>query len=890
MQVKPLLPIQISCVVLLAFVMPVSAFYFQLDYFQTDQMVYEVGETIEMAAKLTADFGSDGWCYVSFTVSEDSQQIYEDAYFIPPSPDPRILQSSFVLTPNTVSPGVNGSTGHAMFDVEMYDKYTHGESETIQINFTRGNLLASPINPLEFEYGLNHTFVFKLGSRYNQDVFEQGVPVMAKLYDSGNRCVANWLPTVNATGHILFDLNNASLPTGDYNLSLESNGTDSFVPFSDSFIVSILPANSSLTVLSADPSVYCLSSNGNHSDSANIVVQHVNGKNKAITDSSLTWSTAFSNGTIDHLQDGKYNCSIPFEVPPGNYSVLIQATNPSYASVNTSLIIEAETRPIDSNISIKGKALAGKNVEFILSFQDLLTNENVANHPISLEITNNNYSVSTSLLYTNESGILCYNYSIPQEMWGESSLLIISNESIFYTSRTFSYNFTIYYLPVIITENVTQAFLDSEIAMNATVLNPMNMPLTDIQIVVTDYLNNTLTTALTDFEGVATLSWIVNSSYSTGPYDFCFHLGSSPAKYSEERMYWHTIDLHHSLVFKLQNSSLDAFRNSTLTLSFQVVSESTFPTSIDILLTNDNLRCNLSIEVSMNSTKIANLNIPTNISLGPYQISYESLNTSYMFRNPSYFTLIVIDYMNASCSNFQARYNDELSFDLLMVDWDNTSISTVYVSAEIEGVRVATNIFANLTHAPTIQIGLPLHLSPGPHQLLLNVCHPYRVNQTISTQIVIWMETRITITTIEAQGSPVSIPVANQDTLRNISDGSITRPPPIFLNGTTLTSPSIARDTSRLNCPKFSSGTNSCSTVDANFKTSSSGNGQSVLSLIDFNETCSWFSVITCSTVLEVHPKEIIPHSALSGPVMTVSLRNRELFLIFVVIRRTNLS
>lgn len=890
MRVKLLLSVQISCLVLLAFVMPVSAFYFQLDYFQTDQLVYEVGETIEMAAKLTADFGSDGWCYVSFTVSEDSRQIYEDAYFIPPSPEPRVLQSSFVLTSNTVSPGMNGSTGHAMFDVEMYDKYTHGESETIQINFTRGELLASPINPLEFEYGLNHTFVFKLGSRYNQDVFEDDVPVMANLYDSGNRCVASWLPSVNTTGHIHFDLNNASLPTGDYNLRLETNGTDSFVPFSNSFIVSILPANSSLTVLSADSTVYCLSSDGTHSDSANIVVQHLNGENNPITDSSLTWSTAFSSGSMNSQQDGKYNCSIPFEVAPGNYSIIIHATNPSYTSVNVSLIIEAETRPIDFNISLKDTALAGKSVEFILSVQDLLANENVANHPLFLELMNNNYSISTPLLYTNESGILCYNFSIPQEMWGSSSLFIISNESAFYTNNNFSHNFTIYYLPIIITQNVTQAFLDSEIAMNTTVLNPLYMPVSEIQIVVTDCRNNTLTTAFTDLEGIATLSWRVNSSYSTGPYDFCFHLASSPAKYSEERMYWHTINLYHPLVFNLQNHSLETLRNSTLTFSFQVDSESTYSTSVDILLTNYDIRCNLSIEISTSSAKNASLKIPTNISLGPHQISYESLNTSYKFRNPSYFTLIVIEKMNASCSDFQATYNNELSFDLLTVDWDNTSISTVYVTAEIGGVRIATNILANLTQTPNVQISLPLRLPPGQHQLLLNVCHSYRVNQTISTQIFIWMETRITITTLEVQELYASSPAITQDTLRNISDGFITRPPPIFLNGSTSTTPSVARDTSRLNCPKLSSGTNSCSTVDAKSKTSSSGNGQTVLSLRDFNEDCSWFSAITCSTVLEVHPNEIMPHSAFSGPVTTVSFRKWELFLIFVVIRRTNSS
>ncbi|MGV9170122.1 MAG: hypothetical protein ACOC38_09315, partial [Promethearchaeia archaeon] len=370
MQSKIVLSLQVSSLLLLAFIMPVSAFYFQMDYFQTDQLVYEVGETIEMAAKLTADFGSDGWCHVSFSVSTTSELIYQDAYFIPPSPEPRILQSSCLLTPDTISPGVNGSSGHAMFNIEMYDKYTHGESETIQVNITRGRLLAMPITPLEFEYGLNHTFVFRLGSRYNQDIFQEGLPVSAKLHDSGNQCVSNWIPCINSTGQIDFNLNNTSLPTGNYNLSLESNGTDSFEPFSDWFTVTILPANSSLTTISADPSVYCQSSDKMHSDSADIVVKHTNGRNDAINDSLLTWRTAFSNGTMNALQNGMYNCSIPFEAPPGNYVVNISATNLRYKPVNTTLMITAERRPIDFNVSLEETPIAGKSADFVLSIRD----------------------------------------------------------------------------------------------------------------------------------------------------------------------------------------------------------------------------------------------------------------------------------------------------------------------------------------------------------------------------------------------------------------------------------------------------------------------------------------------------------------------------------------
>ena len=115
-----------SILTILCIAGPVSAYYFEFYYFETDKLVYEVGETISMVSKLIADFSQDGWCYVSFSVVTDQGLVFADSYYIPPSPDIRYPNSSYTILPEDTFPNLDGSTAYVIFNVEVYDGYSQG--------------------------------------------------------------------------------------------------------------------------------------------------------------------------------------------------------------------------------------------------------------------------------------------------------------------------------------------------------------------------------------------------------------------------------------------------------------------------------------------------------------------------------------------------------------------------------------------------------------------------------------------------------------------------------------------------------------------------------------------------------------------------------------------
>ena len=111
-QQKKLVIISLSAIIILGLTLSATAFYFDFQSFETDKMVYEVGETIEMVAKLIADFSPEGWCYVSFATVTDLGPAFADEYFISASPNPRMLNSSYTILPEDTAPGENGTTAH----------------------------------------------------------------------------------------------------------------------------------------------------------------------------------------------------------------------------------------------------------------------------------------------------------------------------------------------------------------------------------------------------------------------------------------------------------------------------------------------------------------------------------------------------------------------------------------------------------------------------------------------------------------------------------------------------------------------------------------------------------------------------------------------------------
>jgi len=321
-------------------VIQVNAFYFNFEYFETDKLVYEVGETINMVAKLTADFSPQGWCYVSFAVVTDLGPAFADEYFISPSPDVRYLNSSYTISPDHTSPNITGVQSFALFSVEIFDTVSQGAGDNIEITIMRGNLDVVPMTPLTVQSGIDSTLVFSVQSVHNSGIVYANDMINYHIENASSHSVLDTMAATDTTGQTSLNWTDSLGLPGLYNVTVSSNGNEDFLPFSKSFQVNVLPALSNLSIVSSPPSVYCQSPDGSHVDQAEIIVEHIDLDSVPLNDSLVTWETSFGSGLMTNLGGGQYTATIPFQTTPGSHSINITATNSGYQTIH-------ESAPID---------------------------------------------------------------------------------------------------------------------------------------------------------------------------------------------------------------------------------------------------------------------------------------------------------------------------------------------------------------------------------------------------------------------------------------------------------------------------------------------------------------------------------------------------------------
>ena len=362
-----LVPISLLLIACLA--IPVSAFYFDFQYFETDKLVYEVGETIDMVAKLIADFSTEGWCYVSFAVVTDFGPSFADEYFIPPSPAVRYLNSSYTILPEHTSPNVTGVQAFVLFTVEIFDTVSQSAGDNIEITINRGHLTTIPLSSLSVQFGLNTSIPLKIASIHNNDVIYSGESVILHVENSSSQTVLHTNTTTTSTGMTYLNWSDSLGPPGLYNLTVTSDGNEDFLPFADSFQVTVLPAMSNLTIVSSPSSVFCQSPDSRHIEQAEIIVEHNDLISSPIDDSIVEWAASFGSGMLTNLGNGQYSNMILFNTSPGLYQINLTAINPQYQTAKTSIIVDVLANSLQlSAIQPYWNATRGENVtvEFLI--------------------------------------------------------------------------------------------------------------------------------------------------------------------------------------------------------------------------------------------------------------------------------------------------------------------------------------------------------------------------------------------------------------------------------------------------------------------------------------------------------------------------------------------
>jgi len=337
--------------------LPATAFYFDFQYFETDKMVYEVGETIEMAARLIADFSPEGWCYVSFAVVTDLGPAFADEYFIPPLPNARIVNSSYTIFPEHVNPGENSSFAFVLFNVEIFDTVSQGAEDSIEVSITRGHLTVIPLSSLIVQTGTNTTFSLKVVSVYDDNIPYSSESINLHVKDPSSATIVNSNISTNPDGTFSLDWNSSMVLPGIYDLIITGYGNADFLSFTKTLHVNVVPAASSLTLLTAPESIPCQSPDGSHFEYADIFVKHEATDQTGIDDSILYWNTSFGSGELTNLGNGEYKTTIPFQTASGFHLINITAINPAYQTANISIPIEVIRNtlsfcPIQNNWSV----------------------------------------------------------------------------------------------------------------------------------------------------------------------------------------------------------------------------------------------------------------------------------------------------------------------------------------------------------------------------------------------------------------------------------------------------------------------------------------------------------------------------------------------------------
>jgi hypothetical protein len=866
--------VSLTLIVVFSLVGSASALYLEYHYFETDKLVYEVGETIDMVARLIADFGGGGWAYVSFGVVTDQGPVFSEGYFIPPSPDIRYLTSSYLILPEHSSPGENGTTASVIFSIEVFEGSSQVAGDTVLVNLTRGSLEANPLTPLTLEYGSNSTLRFLVSSVHNSTVVLQDNPVLVSISNSSDHKVFQNITTTDQEGVISVTWNDQWGTPGDYNISLSANETESFHSLSEDFTVSVIPPSSTVTVTSSPTTVYCQTPDGSHFESINIEVEHVS-QGQYIDGSLVEWQTTLGSGSLASQGTGRYAGTIPFPASPGVHMINLSASHTNYQTAHTQQPIDVIQRDSNLTITIPDNLLSDQDVTFVIVVDDIIVDYRIPSVPVLINLTIGTSEFSTQGV-TNSSGHFEWTTHIPYDTWGDGEISVNISDTTFYTKSTQSIALTVSYIPKVDHILVSPVVLGEVAIFQVTLNNPDLQPINSLYLELENSSGILLATGVSDFSGNSILSWLVIPSSQVGVQDFVLSISGDDSRHIANATITIQLPVYHPLHLALSQPSWTAIRGGNITLSYQLDSPWTGQ-SLEILL-NDTKG-----DIIVPVTNLTNYQIHTSFSvdlgtsLGTHVLRVQINNSLFMPLGVFEMNLTVLGSISASVNPDVGYYREGFDVNLDIIDDTNITPSQISIKAIIDATQTVFALLNDVSPDSVENITLPSWVTPGLHSVTLEISGPYLLATNSTFDLMVWMRTQLTITIInlerdnETGSSGTLILGAHDPMISTISSGLIMSPPPIFCSGTTSTDSATTRETSLESCPRFSSGTSNMSTVSAKFLIASSGNGHKVLKRSDLKDTDS--SVIASSTDLDVHPNETTPQVVFDGPLITKSVK-----------------
>ncbi|MHA1637098.1 MAG: hypothetical protein ACTSUB_03690, partial [Candidatus Thorarchaeota archaeon] len=656
MKTRPFIITAVSALAVLCLISPVSALYMNFDYFETDKMVYEVGDRIDMVAKLIADYDDGGWCYISFAVVTDLGPVFSDAYFISPSMDSRYFTSFYDIIPDDTSPGSGVATTYVIFNLEIFDKYSQSISKTIEVNITRGHLTINPLDSMVIEHGDNVTLDFRIASSANSSIISTLQPVLIEVFDDNSTMVLSNNTFTNSLGNTQLHWNSSMHPPGEYSVNISSNATDAFLPVSELFTLNVQPPSSQLILVDYSESVFCQSPDGSNVDTVEIIVDHSDKEGAPIDGSTVQWITDFSSGTMIDTGNGRFQVYIPFLTTPGLTLINLTASNPYYQSYMSNVTVNVLPRNISIDIQ-SSNATCGEILEVQIALSDWQSALGVDTTSLNVSFIMGT-TIQSIIGVSNSSGGFSALFSVSETLWGSADIHIFVPQTTYYAEQEKTVDIDVFYSPSIDILVLTPATIGHNISLQVNITNPLGEPIPGISLSVYDASHILVSDVYNSPDGAINLTWLINTGY--GLHNFTLQVSQHPSLYSLEVSKIIETQVYYPLYFSPNNETWYLARGTNTAIEFLLYTNSTTNQNVSILLSDSLREFSIPIITSPDTPTIISIPLGYNISNGLREIIITVLDEAFYPMGKFSIETIVQSRITSNITNIIGYYSTEL--------------------------------------------------------------------------------------------------------------------------------------------------------------------------------------------------------------------------------------
>ncbi len=431
---------------------------------------------------------------------------------------------STTLSPDDWSPAASGQLGTVKVEGWVQDSYgSRYDSASQTFTIIRSKVhIASNEMPDPIKY---HDIVVLSGNftnQNNQSIIVPNHPYNVSLLHQ-TTTIQTWSNNSTNSGNFSILINTTQIGTGLYSCNITALSDEDYLQSAIEIPFNISSASLTIDGKLSENTIYTYYPFLENCSVGIDVNVTCSASVHSVSTANVTWLLANQSGNLVYINDSQFTGVALAPSLAGTYNITIFASLPNHSVTSIDLPLDVLIRiPTILFTANSTSAAYGSFIELSASILDSTSSKPVIGKSATIFVLNHSQWLPVAQLITDQNGSI-------QTIWKAhetgsddkfifkvtlegSPEFIIAEEFLNITNTGTRY---VLYNPV-------SNFIRGQIANYSIQITTIdNMPLSNLTVILIETLPNiTHATAITDFMGIANLSWLIEMSYDLGEYDF----------------------------------------------------------------------------------------------------------------------------------------------------------------------------------------------------------------------------------------------------------------------------------------------------------------------------------------------------------------------------------